>query len=238
VVYKLGTARKAFVIALMGIVWWQFLTLVPAQRLGAQPFLEFRYVYQYPWHFFLLFAAMVFFLLWFDAWRRRYWWRYVALVLTITMAFGFFQQATMIRSEIRASAWQHKYAFPIMKVYEWLDAHVEADATIANSLNPLYYPLYGEALQRRVRYVNINACGECDYYSYQQQNMTVRDGADADAWIDNLSAYEADYVVLGYSIKSGLEGVRPYELEWVDQYPQHFELLFEAEEVFVYRFIP
>jgi len=235
VVYKLGSARKAIVIALMGVIWWQFLTLVPAQRIGDQAFLEFQYVYQYPWHFFLLFVVILFFLLWFDAWRRRYWWRHLVLLLTLVFAFGFFQQATEIRSQIRMSAWQYKYSFPIFNAYDWLDEHVASDAVIANSLNPLYYPLYGQDLQRKVRYVNINNCGDCDYFSYQQMGITVRDNPSYEDWLNNLKAFGADYVLLGYSIKKGLEGVYPYELDWVKEHPEVFELMFEEGEVFIYK---
>lgn len=235
VVYKMGTARKAFVIALMGVIWWQFLTLVPAQRLGDQPFLDLQFVYQYPWHFFWLFLVLLFALLWFEAWRRRYWWRYGVIILTLGLGFTFFQQVTEIRTEVRAQAWQQKYSFPLMKAYEWLDAHVEADAAIANSLNPLYYPLYGQDLSRRVRYININSCGTCDYFSYQQEGLTVRDNATYEAWLQNLKDFGTDYVVLGYSIRTGLEAERSYELEWVKEHPEVFELVFEEEEVFVYR---
>jgi hypothetical protein len=237
VVYKLGSARKAFVMALMGVLWWQFLTLVPAQRLGEQPFLEFSYVREFPWHFGLLFVVLIAVFCWFDAWRRQRWWRGLAMVLMVLIGFIFFDQSVSLREQIRHQVWQQKYAFPIMGAYEWLDANVDDDAVVANSLNPLYYPLYGPELKRRVRYVNINGCTDCDYFSYQQEGITVRDEADAEDWLRNLEVYGAEYVLLAYSIKTGLEDVEPYELEWVEQYPERFEKLFTAEGVGVYKFV-
>jgi len=234
VVHKLRSFRSAFVIALMGVLWWQFLILVPAQRSGDQAFLEFRYVYEYPTQFLLLFMTILFVLFYVDVWKKRLWWRYGAFFFVLAVSFFFFQQSTMIRDQIRADSWQYKYKFPLMKAYEWLDEHVPHDAVIANSLNPLYYPLYGPKLKRTVRYVNINDCGDCDYYSYQQKGLTVRDNPDVEAWKENLEDLGVDYVVLGYSIKEGLEGVYPYELDWVEEYSDEFELLFEDNGVRIY----
>lgn len=235
VVHKLGSSRKAFVMALMGVIWWQFLTLVPAQRIGDQAFLELRWVYDYPLQFGLLCAFIVTVFLFFEQWRRRYWMRYPAFALVFMLGFVFLQQMQPIRSEVRAEVWQHQYAFPLMKAHEWLDENVAPDATIANSLNPLYYALYGEELTRKVRYVNINSCGECDYFGYQQEGMTVRSEPDVEAWIENLRDYAADYLLLGYSIKSGLEDVPAHELEWVVERSDIFEPVFEEDGVAVYE---
>lgn len=236
VVYKLGTAKKMFVIGLMGIIWWQFLTEVVAQRTGDQMFLDFTAVTQYKALFFLLFLVFLTSCLSFEAWRRRYWWRYGVGVLVLVLSYAFFIQAIEVRAAHRAESWQQKYAFPIMKVYEWMDEHVPEDAVIANSLNPLYYPLYGKALTRKVGYININDCGSCDYFSYHEKGMSLRDQADYSSWKQNLAAAKVDYIVLGYSIKDGLEDVYPYELDWVREYPEDFELVFEEEGVGVYRF--
>lgn len=237
VVYKLGSARKAFVVALMGVLWWQFLSIVQAQRIGDQPFLDFEYVKAYPWHFLLMFLVFVSVLWAFDAWRKQRLSRGIAFCAALLISFVFLDQSILLREEIRHEVWQKKYAFPLMKAYEWLDTHVPSDAVIANSLNPLYYPLYGSELDRTVRYVNINACSDCDYYGYQQLGMTLREMPSVSDWIENLQSYGADYVVLGYSIKTGLEGVHPYELEWVEQYPNRFEKVFEDDDVSIYRFI-
>ncbi len=236
VVHKLGSAGKVFVMALMGVLWWQFLSLVSTQRLGQQPFLEFRYVTDYPWHFFLLFVLLIALFIWFDAWRRQRWWRGAAMIIMLVIGFIFLDQSLLLRQEIRHEVWQQKYAFPIMEAYEWLDKNVPDDAVIANSLNPLYYPLYGPELKRKVRYVNINDCVDCDYHGYQERGISVREDANAEAWLANLEAYGAEYVLLGYSIKTGLEGVEPYELAWVQQYPERFESVFETDEVTVYKF--
>jgi hypothetical protein len=220
----------------MGLIWWQFLTLVPAQRLGDQPFLELSYVYRFPWLFFSLFVVFLFIFLWFESWRRRFWWRWVLGLAVFVVGFSFFQSALQVRSELRHDSWQHKYSFSLMKAYEWIDAHVPSDAVIANSLNPLYYPLYGSDLQRKVHYINVNDCLDCDYYSYHQKGMMIRDKADFSAWRTNLQQAGVEYVVLGYSIQDGLESVEPYELEWVVQHPEDFQKVFEEKGVFVYQF--
>lgn len=235
VVHKLGAARKFFVMALMGVIWWQFLKLLTSTRSGVQPFLEFGYVQDYPGLFVFLLGLLLLGFLLFECWRKRSLWRYPLVLLFLGMSVVFLGQADEVRSEIRAETWQHKYDFSIMKIYEWLDENAPADATVANSLNPLYYPLYGEKLSRKVRYVNINSCTDCDYYGYHQRGMTVRDQADYGAWKKNLELFGADYIVLGYSIKNGLEGVRPYELEWVEEHVDDFEELFRDGEVAVYK---
>src|SRR5690606_17423233 len=237
VVYKLGAARKGLVIGLMGIILWQFLTLVTAVRSGNELFLELSYVSLHKGLFFMLFMILLLAFLSFDAWRKHYARRYVFIGLTCVIAFVFFQQAGEARGLLRETSWQQKYSFPLMKAYEWIDEHVPPNAVIANSLNPFYYPLYGPELQRKVRYININACGECDYFTYHQQGMSVRDNANYDSWRENLRRAGVDYLVLGYSIRDGLEDVYPYELEWVGQHPSDFLLEFEAEGVFVYKVV-
>lgn len=236
VVYKLGASRKAFVIALMGLIWWQFLILVSAQRLGDQPFLELSYVYRFPWQFFSLFVVFLLVFLWFESWRRRHWWRWFLGLVVLVFGFSFYQSVLHVRSELRHDSWQHKYSFALMKAYEWIDTNVSADATIANSLNPLYYPLYGAELSRKVRYINVNGCADCDYFSYHEKGMTIRERADFSAWRENLRQAGVKYVVLGYSIQDGLESVQPYELEWAVQHPDDFQKVFEENGVFVYQF--
>jgi hypothetical protein len=234
VVYKLGSARKALVMGLMGVILWQFLTLVTTARSGDQLFLELSYVSEHRGLFFLLFVLLLLFFLSFEAWRKKYWRRYLFLALTLVVSFSFFQQAVEARMMLRESSWQYKYSFPLMKAYEWIDANVPADAVIANSFNPLYYPLYGEELKRKVRYININSCADCDYYAYHTLGKTVRDDANYEAWRSNLISANVNYIVLGYSIRDGLEGVYPYEMDWVKEHAQDFESVFEEEGVYVY----
>ncbi|MDP2691971.1 MAG: glycosyltransferase family 39 protein [Candidatus Gracilibacteria bacterium] len=237
VVHKLRASQQPFVIALMGVLWWQFLVTVPSQRSGDQAFLELRFVYENPTLFALLFFTFLFAFLFFDVWRKRLWWRHGLLVLSLAVGFFFLQQAVVVRSDLRNESWQHKYDFPLMKAYEWLDHNVSDDVVIANSLNPLYYPLYGENLMRRVRYININDCRDCDYYRYQQKGQTLRENADYDAWKANLKAFGAEYLVLGYSIRDGLEDVLPYELDWVAEHPESFDPVFEQDGVGVYEIL-
>lgn len=235
VIYKLKASRKAFIMALMAIILWQFLVLVGTERSGDQMFLEFVYVYRFPGLFFTLFVSVLGGFMSFDAWRKKSNIRFVVYAITLAIGFLFLSQAVTTRSDLRAESWQHKYAFPIMQAYEWLDENVGPDEAIANSLNPLYYPLYGEELKRKVRYININDCGDCDYYSYQAKGLTVRDNPDYDAWLANLKSFSTDYVLLGYSIKAGLEGVEPVELDWAAEHEEAFEKVFELDEVFVYK---
>lgn len=235
VVYKLGAAKKAFVIGLMGVIWWQFLTEVVAQRTGDQMFLDFTYVSRHQLLFFLLFLVLLGGFLFFESWRRRQWWRYAAGFISLVLTYSFLAQVIPVRAELRSESWQQKYSFPIMKAHTWIDEHVPEDAVIANSLNPLYYPLYGKKLRRKVGYVNINDCDSCDYFGYHEKGMTLRDNPDYQSWKRNLQQRGVDYLVLGYSIRDGLEGVYPFELDWVKEYPEDFEMVFEEGGVFVYK---
>ena len=238
VVFKLGSARRPFVIALLGVIWWQFLSIVTAQRIGHQSFLELQFVQSHPWLFALMIASIIMAFLFVDGWQRRSGWRYPALALALILSCSFLNQAAVVRTDLRSISWQQKYDFPLMKAYQWLDEHVSSDAVIANTLNPLYYPLYGINLQRKVRYVNINSCTDCDYHDYQEQGMTLRDNPDEQQWLANLKFFGTQYLVLGYSIRDGLEKVEPYELEWVKNNPDAFQEVFRETEVVVYQFLP
>ena len=92
VVYKLRASRKAFVMALMAIIWWQFLALVATERSGDQLFLELAYVYRYPWLFFNLFVLVFASFLSFDVWRKKFKVRYLLYLLTLAIGFSFFLQ--------------------------------------------------------------------------------------------------------------------------------------------------
>ncbi|MDZ4217386.1 MAG: hypothetical protein U1C97_03680, partial [Candidatus Gracilibacteria bacterium] len=57
------------------------------------------------------------------------------------------------------------------------------------------------------------------------------------AWKRNLSEAKVEYLVLGYSFPEGLENVYPFELEWVKEYPEDFEMVVEDDGVFIYQVV-
>ena len=236
-VHKLGPFRKIMVMVLTAFVWWQFLMLVVGGRIGQQNFLELSFISAYPILFAGLLLSLALGVFFFESWRKQQRWSYLILIAFFVCSFSFLDHAIDARSALRHASWQHKYSFPIMQAYEWLDENVAADAVIANSLNPLYYPLYGQELQRRVRYININSCGECDYYGYQKQQLTLRENPSYEAWLQNLRDFQTDYVLLGYSIELGLEDVEAYEFSWAAEHPEDFEVMYAKDGVFVYHLL-
>ncbi|GEM_PF-2088509 len=235
VISKLRALSRLFTMLLIAFLWWQFFIIAFSQRLGDQPFLETMWISSYPWLFFAMIAALFFAGFFFFLWKRRHALRLPALFLCLVISFFFLQAVIPLRQSLQFSSLEHKYSFPLIKAFEWIDAHAPTDAVIANSLNPLYYPLYGKALTRTVKYVNINDCERCDYFDYEKLQSGVRDGADYDAWKKNLNTSHVDFLVLGYSIPEGLQDVYPYELEWTAEHPKDFEKVFEEGGVVVYR---
>ncbi len=235
VISKLKVFSRLLTFLLIPFLWWQFFVIAFSQRLGDQPFLEMSFISLNPWLFFgmmgvLLLAGFFFFL-----WKRRHVLRFPALLLCLGASLFFLNAVIPLRNALQFSSLEHKYSFPLIKAFEWIDARAGPGGVVAGTLNPLYYPLYGKNFSRTVKYVNINACERCDYFDYEKLQSSVRDGADYDAWRKNLKTSHVDFLVLGYSIPEGLQEVTPYELAWTAEHPKDFEKVFEKEGVFVYR---
>lgn len=234
-VCKSGVLRKFFIMGLLGLLWWQFLQVVFTQRIGFQLFFEPQFVYQQGPLFLGMIGVIGLSFLFVELWRRQSVLRFGVVILLFLSSFGFLTMTQRVREDMRYESWQHKYGFPLMKAYEWLDNHAPEDAVIANTMNPLYYPLYGPHLSRKVRYININSCEKCDYFGYHSKGISLRDGPDYVAWRQNLMNAGVDYLVVGYSIATGLESVKPHEVLWLQEYAEEFEEVFEIEEVGVYK---
>jgi 4-amino-4-deoxy-L-arabinose transferase-like glycosyltransferase len=181
-VEKLEHFKKVLVVGLVGLVWWEFLGLVVSDRAGTQRFMDIMWIDEYQSAFWMMILVVVFLVLFFEVWRRKSMTRYVILLIAFLMSFSFFEKTTEIRDEIRHVSWQRQYeAFPIFEAYEFLDraaanrkAETGKPMIVANTLNPVYYPLYGPRIDRHVRYVNVNECEDCNYYDYHRQKRGVR----------------------------------------------------------------
>lgn len=235
VISKLSVLKRSFTVLLFFFVWLQIGLILPEQRLGQEAFLNLSWISVF-WKQTLLFgAALVFLIFSFFQWKRK---RLAIpfLILSVAISFLFFVQVVPLRDEFRHFSWQRKYDFPLFKAYEWLDEHAQGGA-VANSLNPLYYPLYGNDLGREVSYININACRDCDYAGYHRLKATLRESPEYEAWKENLETFGTDFLVLGYSVSEGLEAVTPHELEWVEEHPEIFEKVFQEGAVKIYKVI-
>lgn len=234
-VYKSGVLRKVFVMGLLGLLWWQFLQVVFSQRIGLQLFFEPQFVYQHGVLFLSMIGVIALFMAFIELWRRQSLLRFFMIVVCVLASYGFLVMTDVVRADMRQVSWEHKYGFPLMKAYEWLDDNASDDAVVANTLNPLYYPLYGSELTRKVRYININDCGDCDYYEYHSKRMTLRENPSYAAWRANLEDAEVDYLVVGYSIAAGLESVTPHEVLWLEEHADEFEKVFGVEGASIYE---
>jgi hypothetical protein len=227
--------RKLFTTGLVAVVWWEFLSIVTSLRNGQQRFMDLIWIDDYQMLFWFMIGLLALAVLYLEGWKSKRWWRHSLLVVLILSSLSFGAQVVDARDSLRTESWQYKYHFDLFKAYEYIDTVLPEGGVVANTLNPIYYPLYGPSLDRDVVYVNVNDCLKCDYADYHRLGIGVRDNANYWLWRQNMLDMNVDYLVSGYSIKDGLEALPRYEDDWIIWHPEHFEKVFEKGEVNVYR---
>lgn len=120
---------------------------------------------------------------------------------------------------------------PLLNAEKWLQENAP-DASVAFAGFSFVPPLYGPLLERDVFYAPVRACESCTYHEVQSATGGILSGADRDAWMANLRARNAAYLILFNE-----RGYMDPEMEprWVQELPTVFEAVFEDGEVTVYR---
>jgi hypothetical protein len=114
--------------------------------------------------------------------------------------------------------------------WRFLDAHAAPDARVALHGFDFVYPIYGPALARRVRYIDVNARAGGAYHAYA--GGANRTGADPAAWIQNLERFGANWL---YLERRPWESRFPEERTWADARPARFTLRFANAWTRIYR---
>jgi len=166
-----------------------------------------------------------------------------AAVLFITFIIGSYALAMsalpereLIRERFQR-AWYYdvptsvEVIYSVIEAAEWFNEN-DTNANIAYSGFNFHYHFNGRDLQREVGYVNINECLECRYVDYKESENSIRRNPNFDDWMNNLKAKNKEYLV---TAPQATAEVRNWEIEWAQQNPNKFELVFKAEEVYVFK---
>jgi 4-amino-4-deoxy-L-arabinose transferase-like glycosyltransferase len=133
--------------------------------------------------------------------------------------------------------------------WSWFRAHVR-DARVAYAGSNVAFPLAGERVGNRVRYVNVAGepgDGLHDFAARlgaglgeSPEPTLYREGASFDVWCRNLRAagseilfVQQEYPLMRRSIAADAEGF-PVERRWADEHPERFSLLYASPAARVY----
>jgi len=123
--------------------------------------------------------------------------------------------------------------FGVWNAALWLDQNVP-DAKVAYSGFHFHYPLFGRNFSRSVDYININDCSDCRYVDYKNSLDSIRRDPSYDFWVGNLEKANKNYIVVDSTIMPVVEN---YELKWMQENPEKFELVRAYGSTFIYRVI-
>ena len=119
----------------------------------------------------------------------------------------------------------------IVEAAEWLDSNA-VHAKVAYTGFNYHYHLFGRDLSREVDYVNINDCTNCRYIDYKDSEGSIRRDPSYEDWYENLKSQEKEYLVVNPVIT---EEVWNYEFEWINENPEHFEQVFNLNDIYIYK---
>jgi hypothetical protein len=141
----------------------------------------------------------------------------------------------------RFEYWQSVYPTHA-DVWSFVDSHIPTTATIAYSNQFMIYPLYGFEYTRPVVYAPVRAGASVSTLKFPDQMQdseffndsmhAANTLADQTAWLKNLRASGAQYLVVGSGIRTPETGP---ELAWANADPTHFTKIFANEQATVYR---
>jgi hypothetical protein len=123
-------------------------------------------------------------------------------------------------------------------LWSFVDDNIPTDATIAYSNQFMIYPMFGFDCQRRLIYAPVRAGASIanlvfpdrvpDDEFFTRSMDAANSPADPAAWVQNLRASEAQYLVVGV-------GKKAPEIGWADADSSHFKRIFANDEAVVYR---
>lgn len=151
--------------------------------------------------------------------------------------------AGMTRRESALLAWQFEPAWNAL-------AGQGGNFTVAYAGNNMPYPLYGPRLDRRVRYVNINANAHWRFHDFASalagpwntpEPAPYRQWLSPGAWWNNLREEQVAYLIVTRLGEPELINIEhdakgwPTEKSWAEQFPAGFELVYADPLARIYR---
>jgi hypothetical protein len=138
------------------------------------------------------------------------------------------------RHEHYAKGWDlHRaYLAPYASAWRWLDEHVRGSQRVAHHGVEYLYPLYGPRLERRVRYVDVNARDGGAHHAYPLGQY--REHPDPERWIANLRRREIRWVVV---TRPWYERSFPVEADWAQAHPRMFRPAFRSAHARIYEIV-
>lgn len=99
---------------------------------------------------------------------------------------------------------------PIIKSFEYIDQNFKPEVNLAYSGFPFHFHLYDSRLERKVDYVNINNCQNCNYFDFKNEEEGILSHPNKFSWSNNLRKKEIDYFIL-----FNQDGFLKYEDIWL-----------------------
>lgn len=158
----------------------------------------------------------------------------VVLALAGAPLLGRFREADRERALAHEWTAHQTSTYVFTSAWRWLDEH-GGDGTVAVVASPgtyFTYPAMGPYLERRVRYVNINAADYDAPNRYPACNPRV--DPSLPAWIAHLTAGGVRWLL----VSRYPEFDWPSERDWAESHPRLFELRFADRSNLVYEFHP
>lgn len=191
-------------------------------------------VFKYPDLFLLLiclafsFVSFLFFLF-----RRQKIFMLIAFAITFTLLLPYAYESSLIREKrgYNDEFLTGEQASSVLNAYAWCDNNIADDAKIAYTSVGSHYHLFGRKFTRLVNYVNINDCQDCLYHDFKDKEKSILNNPSYDAWMRNLKAQEKEYLVVGWKYFDD----DPYELIWAKEHPEHFQLLYQEENTYIFK---
>ncbi|MBI95650.1 hypothetical protein CL656_00660 [bacterium] len=163
-----------------------------------------------------------------------------ALIITLLCGIGFQFNFLTFSFEERENltnywidSWFSKYQFnmDVLKSSIWLNQNLTS-GNIAYSGFNFHYHYFGRNFKFKADYVNINECLECRYVDYKKSKDSIRRDPNFENWFSNLEQLNKNYLVVN---PNATYGVRSYEYEWAKEFSDKFELVFQANDVYIFK---
>jgi len=162
----------------------------------------------------------------------------ITFICSLCLQFTFINFAFNEREELTNywinswfSKYKYKFNMDILKSAIWLNKHIKT-GNIAYSGFNFHYHFFGRNFKFKVDYVNINECLDCKYVDYKNSEDSIRRDPNFENWFSNLKKLNKNYLVVN---PFETYGVRNYEFEWAKKYTKQFELVFQSNDVYIFK---
>lgn len=157
------------------------------------------------------------------------------LILLLSTTYLFFY-SNKLRSDYSEYFYEKIYEIDpklsnMAKAFVWLNKNTETKNIAYTGFN-FHYPLYGENLDRKVHYININECTYCRYVDYKNSEKSIRRDPNEKQWLNNLKTFSKDYIVVSSAF---FPEDFIIEEEWILNNPNIFKLVYSNDFAKIYQ---